>query len=318
MNDTNTDKPNFQVATKSAAGSNSTSSTSSTATQPKQGIIKPTQAPPFKLEAPHTRRRHLKVMIYGNYGTGKTTLAGTAANVESMRDVLVINAESGDLALTPFQDRIDTIQVTEYKRMSQIKEFLTKHCKARDAGDIDKLREMESYLRGYEVETPKQYNTAIIDSLSEVEQYCMNQLLGITDTTKLDEEVQSAEWSEYKRNHSMIQRLVRAFRDLPMHVIFICGEQFNQDEAKRYKYSPALTGKLSKQVQGFMDMVGYLAIGNPKDDGTVPRRLYVLPTGKYDAKHRYANFHGSFFDDPSMESILEQVGLLNSSGAPIK
>lgn len=295
-----------------------TTSAAGNGTQKKQETIKPTQAPPFKLEAPHTRRRHLKLLIYGNYGTGKTTLAGTAAEVEDMSDVLVINAESGDLALTPFEDEIDTIQVTEYKRMAQIKDFLSKHCKARDAGDIEKLCEMESFLRGYEVTDPKQYNTVIIDSLSEVEQYCMNQLLGITDSTKLDEEVQSAEWSEYKRNHSMIQRLVRAFRDLPMNVVFICGEQYNQDEAKRYKYSPALTGKLSKQVQGFMDMVGYLAIGNPKEDGSVPRRLYVLPTGKYDAKHRYANFHGSFFEDPSMKSILEQVGLLNPTGAPIK
>lgn len=306
-----TNKP--QVTSKSVAGNGNGNSE-----QKKQETIRPTEAPPFTLEAPHTRRRHLKLLIYGNYGTGKTTLAGSAADVPSMQDVLVINAESGDLALTPFQDRIDTIQVTEYKRMSKIRDFLLAHCKARDAGDIDKLKEMESKLRGYEVDIPKQYNTVIIDSLSEVEQYCMNQLLGITDTTKLDEEVQSAEWSEYKRNHSMIQRLVRAFRDLPMNVIYVCAEQYNQDETKKFKYSPALTGKLSKNVQGFMDMVGYLAIGQPKDDGSVPRRLYVLPTGKYDAKHRYANFKGSFFEDPTMQSILDQVGLSNPSGAPIK
>lgn len=302
------------VASKTAGGQKPATN----GTQEKQPTIRPASAPPFHLEAPHTRRRHLKLLVYGNYGTGKTTLAGSSAMVESMRDVLVINAESGDLALTPFQDAIDTIQVTQYKHMSAIKDFLTAHCKARDAGDIEKLKEMESRLRGYEVDEPKQYNTVIIDSLSEVEQYCMNQLLGITDTTKLDEEVASAEWSEYKRNHSMIQRLVRAFRDLPMNVIFICAEQFNQDETKKYKYSPALTGKLSKQVQGFMDMVGYLAIGTPKDDGSVPRRLYVLPTGKYDAKHRYANFKGSFFEDPSMQSILDEVGLSNPKGAPIK
>lgn len=286
--------------------------------QKKQETIRPTSTPPFAIQAPHTRRRHLKLLVYGNFGTGKTTLAGTAANVPSMQDVLLINAESGDLALTPFEDRIDTVQVTEYKTMSKVRDFLVAHCKARDADDVEKLCAMESQLRGYEVTEPRRYNTVIIDSLTEVEQYCMNQLLGITDTTKLDEEVQSAEWSEYKRNHSMIQRLVRAFRDLPMNVIFICAEQFTQDETKKFKYTPSLTGKLSKQVQGFMDMVGYLAIGTPKEDGTVPRRLYVLPTGKYDAKHRYANFKGAFFEDPSMHSILDQVGLLNEGGAPIK
>ena len=274
----------------------------------------------FRVDTTQRRERYLKLLIYGNYGVGKTTLAGTATEVESMRDVLIINAEAGDLSLAEFEG-LDEITVQDFRTLGRINEFLKQHCKARDDEDIQRLKELEAAVRGIEIDDidePRQYRTVIIDSLTELEAYCFNQLLGITDTTRLDEDPQSAEWTEYKKNHTMMQRVVRAFRDLPMHVIFTASEQFQQDEHKRYKFSPDLTGKLSKKIQGFMDMVGYLAIGK-EGDKTI-RRLYVSPspTGKYDAKHRYAAFKGEYFTEPSIKSILFETKLADKDGVPLK
>ena len=271
----------------------------------------PVRPAAFKIVTPKHRKRHLKLLVYGGYGVGKTTLAGTASLVPSMQDVLLIDAESGDLSLDQFEG-IDAVQVSSYKEVSRGQEVLKVHCKARDENDIEALCKIESHLRGVEVTEPRKYNTVIVDSLAEVETYCMYQLLGVSDSTRLDEEVQSAEWSEYKRNHNMIKRLVRAFRDLPMNVIMTCPQNYIQDETKKQKYSPALTGKLSTQIQGFMDMVGYLVVGTADDEGRAPRRLYVQPSGsgRYDAKNRFASFKGNHFDDPTMQTILEQVGLL--------
>ena len=278
------------------------------------------KAPAFRIETVQRRERYLKALIYGTYGVGKTTLACSALMVSSMRDVLIINAESGDMSVEHMEN-LDTITVTDFKRLGQINEFLKQHCTARDEGDIDKLIAMESVLKGVEPEDIKkqrQYRTVILDSLSELEAYCFNQLLGITDTTRLDEEVQSAEWSEYKKNHTMILRVVRAFRDLPMNVIFTCGEKYTQDETNKYKFVPDMTGQLSKKIQGFMDMVGYYVKG--RDGDAVQRRLYVMPsgTGRYDAKHRYQAFKGEYFTDPTIGSILSEVGLKNPSGTPLK
>lgn len=280
------------------------------------------RAAAFRLETTQRTERYLKMLIYGNYGVGKTTLAGTSSLVESMRDVVIINAEAGDLALTQF-DNLDSITVQDFKTLGRIHEYLKQHCNARDkdgGADVDRLRTLEAKVRDCEeseIETPRQYRTVIVDSLTELEAYCFNQLLGITDTTKLDDEVQSAEWSEYKKNHTMMQRVIRAFRDLPMHVIFTAAEQYQQDENKRYKYSPDLTGKLSKKIQGFMDMVGYLAVGLEGEE-TI-RRLYVSPSpkGKYDAKHRYQAFKGEFFHQPTIGKILEETKLGSKDGTPI-
>ncbi len=285
-------------------------------------VKKPVRPAAFKVVSTQRKERYLKLLVYGNYGVGKTYLAGTAVEVESMQDVLLINAEAGDLSLAEAKFAgIDSIVVQNFRTLGRINEFLRQHCKARDAEDIDELRKLEANVRDVEeseIDEPRQYRTVILDSLTELEAYCFNQLLGITDTTRLDEDPQSAEWTEYKKNHTMMLRVVRAFRDLPMHAIFTAAEQFQQDESKKYKYSPDLTGKLSKKVQGFMDMVGYYAIG--KDGDTTIRRLYVSPsaTGRYDAKHRYQAFKEDYFLDPTIKKILVETKLANKDGTPLK
>lgn len=270
---------------------------------------------------------YLKALIYGDYGMGKTFLAGTSVGVPEMRDVLLINAESGDLTLDsdayPFH-LIDSVRVKDYKTVGRVFDYLKLHCALRDkvGPEADqKLRELEALHKGVEassIKVPRRYRTVIIDSLTEVEVYCMNQLLGVSDATRLDEEVAGAEWAEYKRNHGMVQRMIRNFRDLPMHVIMTCARNYVQDDQKRFSYSPAMTGKLSSQVQGFMDLVGYLVSLQATEDGQPnPRRLFVQPGPRHSAKCRFSRFKGNYFDNPSIGGILKTVGLLGST-TPVK
>ncbi|KKN65424.1 hypothetical protein LCGC14_0481440 [marine sediment metagenome] len=285
-------------------------------TEAKQAV----RPPQFRIETVEQKERYLKLLIYGNYGVGKTTLAASALMVPSMRDVLLISAEAGDLSVSHMKG-LDATTIRDFKALGYINEFLKQHCKARDEDNEKELIKLEAFNRGVEaskIKKAKRYNTVIVDSLTEVEAYCFNQLLSITDATRLDTETQSSEWTEYKKNHTMMLRVVRAFRDLPMHVIVTAAEQYQQDETKKMKFSPDLTGKLSKKVQGFFDMVGYYQQARKGDD--LARRLYVMPSpsGRYDAKHRYQTYKGEYFDNPTIGTILKEVGLLDKGGASLK
>lgn len=282
------------------------------------------KAPLFKIEQMDEAERYLKFMVYGPYGSGKTLLAASAVQVPGMRDVLLISAESGDRTLKDREEEeyanIDTIRCANFKQVSAIVEFLKNHCRLRDANDIEGLRAQEEQFRGTPLEEPRRYRTVIIDSISEVEQYSLYHLLGITDRTSIIEDVASAEFKEYKQNNIAMKRLLRSFRDLPMHVMFVCAESFLQDENKRKTYMPQLTGKLSSQVQGFMDLVGFLQVKEKDKDGTQPRHLCITPDprGKFEAKNRFPAYREPYIVIPDiatgvsgMEAILKAVGLWN-------
>lgn len=287
--------------------------------------------PSFKIVSSQDRKKYLKLLVYGDYGAGKTFLTGTAAELPELRDVLLISAEAGDLTLQNADpkfgfDHIDHVECTNYSTVARVYEFLKAHCALRDRLDSDepgdaleKLIALEARLKGCDpedIDQPRLYQTVIVDSLSEIDAYSMNQLLGISDASRLDSEVLSAEWAEYKKNNSSMQRFLRNFRNLPMTVIFTCARQYSQDDQKKFHFTLGLTGQLARQVQGFMDMVGYLVMGPQEVDGETKlvRRLYVQPVGRFSAKCRFSNFKGNYFDNPTIKSILSGVGMLNKPG----
>jgi hypothetical protein len=264
--------------------------------------------------------RYIKMIVYGPFGTGKSTLAGSAVDVDSMRDVLLIDAESGDMVLedNPRIKRpqdVEHIRVTNFLQVARVQEFLKAHCVHRDSNNVNKMREVEAMLKGVPVETitePRRFRTVIVDSLTEIEAYCMYGLLKINEGELLTgsaDEIDVARFDEFRKNNMMVQVLVRALRDLPMHVIFVCAQAYTQDEMKRFHYGPQMTGKLASQIQGFVDIVGFLRAGATNDQGIAPRRLFVQPIERFDAKCRRASFQGAFFEDPTMLSIMKAVGL---------
>jgi len=267
---------------------------------PVQASPKP---PPFQIVRTEPSEKYLKVLLYGDYGAGKTTLAATALDVPQMNDVLFINAESGDLSLPRGMDKVD---VKSYETLARVFEFLRAHVRYRDAGDTKRMADLEARLRGEPVSTPKVYHTVIVDSLTEVQTYLMYQLLNLDiDNWALDVTPESPEYKEWGQSSEMIQLLVRTFRDLPMHVIFVCSAQEVSDDRNRLLKRPNLPGKLAGKVQGFLDVVGYLDTA-PDKDGNVIRRLWMQPgTRLFQAKHRFRNHPDlKYIDNPTMDQLF--------------
>jgi hypothetical protein len=284
----------------------------------------PVKPPPFMVKSAVNKQRWLNMLIYGPFGSGKTTLAASAADVPDMCDVLMVDAESGDMALEDTiriknVENIDHIRVENFKQVAHVQEYLKAHCKYRDEGNIDGLRNLEARVKGLnpsDIESPKKYRTVIIDSLTEVDTFSLYQLLGIDQSMKLVDnmgesvELDVARFDEFRKNNQMMQLLIRAYRDLPMNVLMVCSQKYTQDELKRMHYTPTLTGQLAMQVQGFVDIVGHLQVAKidaATGSAVAKRRLYVQPIGNFDAKNRKASFKEAYFDDPTMASIMKAI-----------
>jgi len=274
---------------------------------------------PFQITGMQDRDRWLKMILYGKHGAGKTELAGSSVDVEAMRDVVMIDAESGDMTLHDSAriknpSLIHHIRVTDFKTVAYVQEFLKAYCSARDRGDKAMMSKLYAQVTGVQTDNPPVYRTVIVDSLTEVEVYCVYQLLNIkVDGNNIGDDIDTAGWPEFRKNNEMVKLLVRAFRDLPMHVIFVCAESYTQDEQKKHHYSPALTGKLASQVQGFVDIVGWVTVGPSDGTSEAPRRVFIQPISggpKFDAKNRRSVYKAPFFDNPSMSSIMRDIGLL--------
>lgn len=284
---------------------------------------------PFRIRPLGSGQKWLKMLVYGPHGSGKTTLGGSACDVPDMRDVLLVNAESGDMSLED-NPRVkasefihDTGPITDfYQAAAVLQSFLRPHCKYRDNDDVENLKKLQAHFFGQnveEIEEPIRFKTVVVDSIREIEMYCLYQLLGIdinnTDF-KLDkvDDMEVPEWAEYKKNNQMVQILLRGYRDLPMHVIFACPAGFVKDERGVFHWAPKLTGQLVTQVQGFVDIVGYLVAGNAVDgQKEIPRRMYIQAAGnvpgigKFDAKNRKSSMNDAYIDDPTLPKLASKI-----------
>ena len=268
--------------------------------------LAPKQAP-FKLvSAGKVESKPLiNLLIYGDFGVGKTLLSSTAQDVPEMRDVLYIEADGGDKIINDREDITEVKFVREYSTVARIYEFLSRHCYFRNRNDRENLIKLESMFRDEPVTEPKLFNTVVIDSLTEVQQYCMHQILGIKmEDWRLDAEPVKPVGDDWGTDITMIRGMIRKFKDLPLNTIFICSRKDNQDEVKRVYRTPQLPGQLANLVQGFLDFVGYYisAIG---DDKQVHRRIYFTPSRTYQAKNRWRHWNGTYLDDPTMTDIYK-------------
>ena len=188
---------------------------------------------------------NVKILVYGMAGAGKTTLISTLPNP------IIISAESGLLSLQGTD--IPYIEVRDMASLGEAYEWLT------------------------ESEEARQFQSAAVDSLSEIAEVCLS-------AEKRNNKDGRAAYGEMA---TQVIDLVRAFRDLPdKHVYFSAKCEKQQDETGRMLYSPSMPGnKLAQQIPYLLDEV--LALRVEKDEeGKSQRALLCDSDGLWAAKDR--------------------------------
>lgn len=224
----------------------------------------------------------LKVLIFGDSGAGKTTLAGTLPG-----KTLIISAEAGLLSLAGKSiDVVDLSQDDEGAVIPQEKR-------------IARLVEVYKFLQTPEAR--KKYEHIFIDSLTEINQNLIAQLNQEFPDRK-DALVM------YGENAKRMRGLVRSFRDLPMYsVYFTALSEIDKDENGMRFLGPQLVGKMSAQVNAFFDEVFYLHV----DKETGARALITAKTDNLAVKDRSGKLDAK--EPANLEVIIKKIKLMENS-----
>lgn len=190
----------------------------------------------MKIEKPGMNQ-HVKALIYGPSGHGKTRFLGTMQQDPRTSPALLIDFEGGDQSLSRLD--MDMVRVRDWKGYSEVYSELQAGTKYKAIG-IDSISETETFslLAILSGETPFNRGNATEDQLTQ---------------------------GDYGVSHIQIKRLIRKFRDLPYHVfITSLSQEVNEVKVGMIK-KPALSGKMADEIPGIMDVVGYLAQEDVKD-----------------------------------------------------
>lgn len=233
----------------------------------------------LKVAKVEQKSEHLNILIYGDSGIGKTTLAGSADAVPSMRPVLVIDIEGGTESLRHTYPDVEVVRVTTWDEMQKVYD------------------ELHRGKHGYQ--------TIILDSLTEIQKFSMYNIMADLVNAKPDADPDVPGMREWGKNVEQMRRFVRAFRDLPMHTIFTSlAKEEKNTRTGMSKTMPSLSGKVASEVPAFLDVVLYYYIKRVGDEEK--RLLLCRPTEAQIAKDRTTRLP-SVLEEPSMTKLFELI-----------
>lgn len=245
------------------------------------------------------KRRFVKSLVFAPAGHGKTYLLGSAQNDERTAPMLFLDFEGGDETLSGLD--IDVVAIRSWEDYNEVYEILT-------SGQHWKLPG-SSLARG------EKYRSLGIDSISETHVWALLSILEKNAPRRREPDL--IEQGDYGIASTQMRRLLREFRDLPMHVFYTAhAREVDERGVGRVKV-PAMAGQMSEEVVGLMSVVGYLAI-EPRvvevdgEEVEEAGRLLILknyPGFRTKVRTPWGTPGPDEIEDPTITKILDALGV---------
>lgn len=210
-----------------------------------------------------SRPEHLRILLHGDTGSGKTYLAGTSALVPEMSPILFFDFEVGRGSI--------------YNIPNISGKSIVFH-EVREDGD---LLLVETTL----IKDPGPFKTIIVDSLTEMYGFMMD--LHLEAQGRSDRPPQLQDYGFV--TNRMMKFLRKTLWDLKTHFIATAGTALEKDELSgEIHQQPDILGKMNYRAGRFFDVVGFVYTDYQKrgEKLIVKRFLQVQPFRRVRAKDR--------------------------------
>ena len=162
--------------------------------------------------------------------------------------------------------------------------------------------------------------TVVIDNVTELQTLALEGITTAEYSSRKKKDrtytIDQVYLEDYGLAGKQIARVLRGFRDLPVHVIYIAHRKDRMRPGTNVleESKPNLTEKLSTSVMGYMDFVWYLYTADeqvPEGEGfrtETHRYMLTQPMNNYAAKTRgsaFAEAIGPVVRDPNLASLME-------------
>jgi hypothetical protein len=225
---------------------------------------------------------YLKALVFGPSGQGKTTFLGSAMDDPRTRPMLLLDFEGGSHVLKGMPSEPDVVKVNSWKTYNEVYRYLSKD--------------------------QHSYRSLGIDSVSETNIWALLRSIEDTDFKRADPDALTQQ--DYGKVLVQMRRMLRTFRDLPMHVIYTATADDDVEPRVGLMRKPAMSGKLKEEVPALMDVVTYLAIENYKDEqGEEHKRrillLHDIPKYRIKVRTPWGAEVASTIEDPTITKLLD-------------
>lgn len=237
---------------------------------------------------PSKEATFLNGLFYGPPGVGKTTLAATAVNDPRSSEVLFIDIEKGTLALTE-PERVGLRVAPDVWPVN---------------GDV---KEIEKALQFLQFENHS-YRTVVLDTVSEWLKLALDANLKYEMSKNRRESLDHIELKDYGVMTQYMRRMTGKFRDLPLHVFYLCHDDQKPDHRNVQVRQPAITGRLMESFNKNCDFIGYLSLRTLEQGKPPVRILETAPASTLVAKDRTPGqkLNGSI-QEPTIQKILDLI-----------
>lgn len=145
------------------------------------------------------RQLHRSYAIYGRSGSGKTTLSATFP-----KPILLLDIRDKGTDSIANEDGIDVMDVETWEDIENVYYFLK--------------------------ENPKKYKTVVFDTITQLQQVCIEEVSGGKGGDKRPGDWGSMTKRQFAEVSGLMKDWIANFRDLPMEVIFLAQERVTRQE----------------------------------------------------------------------------------------